>query len=97
MIRWLDASEHQQFAGALAAFVIEKVPLDPGAKRPRKASPHEVIRKMVQRIADFHAKHPSNFYKKAKFANAFRWKLVEAGYDAGFADELTRELLIHFR
>ncbi len=97
MIRWFDANEHQQFAAQLAAVVIENLPLVPGAKRPKKASPHEVVRKMVQRITDFRAKCPTNVYQKAKLANAFRWKLTEAGYEAGFADELAKELLIHFR
>ncbi len=55
------------------------------------------LRKLVIRISAFEARKEANFYKKAKFANAFKWKLKEAGYDAGFADELAKELVIHFR
>ena len=30
-------------------------------------------------------------------ATAFMWNLIKAGYDGGFADELSEELVIHFR
>jgi hypothetical protein len=99
MIAWLDASEHQRFGESLAAFVAEKVPREAAKssrKGSRKNSPHEVMRKLVQQVDEFRAKHPSNVYKKAKFGNAFKWKLREAGFDPVFADELTKELLIHF-
>ena len=96
MIAWLDAGEHQRLGETLAAIVVEKMPRVAAAKRSRKNSPHELVRKLIQQIDEFRAKHPSNVYKKAKFGNAFKWKLREAGFDAEFADELTNELLIHF-
>lgn len=104
MISWFDAGEHRRFGEQLAEFVIEKMPLEGAArsgrgtvprKRPKK--PQEVLRKMFGRIGEFNAKHRANIYKRAKFGNAFKWKLLEAGYDAAFADELTKELLIHMR
>ena len=55
------------------------------------------LRKLAARISSFEERKGANFYKKAKFANAFKWKLKESGYDAGFADELVKELLIYFR
>jgi hypothetical protein len=98
MISWLDASEHKQFGQQLAAFVIEKLPLAPAGKPQSKRSPREVVRKMVLQVSEFSAKKGgASFYKKAKFGNAFKWRLLEAGYEPDFADELTKELLIHLR
>ncbi|MGD0506004.1 MAG: sulfotransferase [Steroidobacteraceae bacterium] len=36
-----------------------------------------------------------NFYKKAKFGNAFKWRLIENGVDKGLADEITQRLVLH--
>src|SRR5271170_1748170 len=36
-----------------------------------------------------------NFYKKAKFANSFKWRLIENGVEASIADELTQSLILH--
>jgi len=35
-----------------------------------------------------------NFYKRAMFANSFRWRLLENGVDAGTATEVTRTLVL---
>ena len=57
----------------------------------------DILRKLVIRISAFEARKEANFYRKAKFANAFKWKLIESGYDAGFVDEPSKELMINFR
>jgi tetratricopeptide (TPR) repeat protein len=36
-----------------------------------------------------------NFYQKARFANAFKWKLIEKGLESGVADDLTQSLILH--
>ena len=36
-----------------------------------------------------------NFYKKAKFANSFKWRLIEKGVARGTADEVTQSLVLH--
>jgi Flp pilus assembly protein TadD len=36
-----------------------------------------------------------NFYKKAKFANSFKWRLLEKGVEPGVADEVTQSLILH--
>jgi tetratricopeptide (TPR) repeat protein len=36
-----------------------------------------------------------NFYKKAKFANSFKWRLLENGVETSVADEVTQRLLMH--
>ena len=36
-----------------------------------------------------------NFYKKAKFANSFKWRLIENGVARKTADEVTQALVVH--
>ena len=36
-----------------------------------------------------------NFYKKAKFANSFKWRLIENGVEPSIANEVTQSLLLH--
>ena len=35
-----------------------------------------------------------NFYKKARFANSFKWRLLENGVEPGTADSLTHSLVV---
>src|SRR5580704_14677982 len=36
-----------------------------------------------------------NFYKKAKFANSFKWRLLDKGVEPSVADEVTQSLILH--
>jgi tetratricopeptide (TPR) repeat protein len=36
-----------------------------------------------------------NFYKKARFANSFKWRLLENGVQPGTADQVTHSLVVH--
>jgi tetratricopeptide (TPR) repeat protein len=36
-----------------------------------------------------------NFYKKAKFANSFKWRLIENGIEPSIADGVTQSLILH--
>jgi len=36
-----------------------------------------------------------NFYKKAKFANSFKWRLIENGVKPEVANEVTQSLILH--
>jgi len=109
MLSWFDAKEFQRFGEELAVLFMEDKPAaSEGNRKHRRmlkvkgkgkgTDPvQEMLGKLVIRISAFEARRGANIYKKAKFANAFKWKLKEAGYDAEFADELAKELVIHFR
>jgi hypothetical protein len=104
MLAWFNAAEFQRFGEQLAAQVIDKVPLQSSpvprskGKRMRKeAAPQEALRRLMTEVEMFSTRNKANFYKKARFGNSFKWKLREAGYDTGFVDELTMELMLHFR
>jgi len=36
-----------------------------------------------------------NFYQKARFANSFKWKLIDSGIESGVADGVTQSLIMH--
>jgi hypothetical protein len=94
---WFNAREAKDFGVSLARFYMERIPLvtKPGRSKG-KTKETEVLHKMALQIAQFTQNHKMNFYKKAQFGNAFRWALVDAGYDAAEADEVTNYLLLRF-
>jgi hypothetical protein len=109
MLSWFNATEFQRFGEELAVLFMEDKPgADEGNRKHRRMLKgkakgkgrdpmQDTLRKLVVRISAFEARKDANIYRKAKFANAFKWKLLEAGYDAEFVDELAKELVIHFR
>ncbi|HSY28539.1 MAG TPA: hypothetical protein VK832_13610 [Burkholderiaceae bacterium] len=97
MFSWFDASDAQQFGTTLAEFFIERIPAeDSGKKDKAMIKKQEVINKMLLQIEIFKVNHKLNIFKKAKLANAFKWKLLDGKYDSEFVDELTKTLLINF-
>ena len=97
MINWFDARDAQKFGATLANFFIERIPLEkPNKKIKSMAKKQEVLNTMFSQIPPFKVKHKLNIYKKAKLGNAFKWKLLDAGYDPEIVDELTKELLLKF-
>ncbi len=94
---WFNAREAKEFGIELARFYMERVPLDAPPGKPKRAEKRaEVLDKMALQIARFRQSRRLNFYKRAQFGNAFRWALVDAGYDTADADEVTNFLLLKF-
>jgi tetratricopeptide (TPR) repeat protein len=94
---WLNASEAAKIGVALAdQFAPQQVPnaTTPGTKST-SSRPSELLQEILQRAdSDVRGLH-LNFYKKAKFANSFKWRLIENGVDKSLADEVTEKLVLH--
>jgi len=93
MLSWLDARAATAFGNTLAAFFVQRVPLD--AKLSEKkfaAKAQEVLNKMALLVDRFKSENKLNTYKKAKLANAFKWALKDAGYDPAYVDRLSEWL-----
>ena len=93
---WFDASEAQEFGKKLAeAYSAEDSILD---KKKSKANTMnkraKLLGKLTSSVRQFGQTHHLNIYKKAKVGNAFKWALLEKGYDAEFVDLLTKEVLL---
>jgi len=94
MLTWFDAHDAQQFGLSLAEFFIQRIPLEgSGNTNKSKKKQQEVLNKMLLQVQIFKTKHKLNIYKKAKLGNALKWRLLDAGYNPVFVDELTKELL----
>jgi hypothetical protein len=97
MFSWLDASDAQKFGTTLADFLIERIPADGSGRKDKSlAKKQEIINKMLLQIEIFKANHKLNFYKKAKLANSFKWKLLDAQFESELVDELTKTVLVNF-
>lgn len=95
LLNWLNTDEVDQFAKAIAADLIGRVPLLSESQRPltpeRLQNAHQAI---VSRAGAFARTHDLNWYKKARLGNTFRWALLEKGYDKPFADTWTHNVLV---
>lgn len=98
MLSWFDAREAKKFGEGLAAFFIERSPIEASKKDAKTFARKraEVLDKMAQQVLQFRATHKLNIYKKAQLGNAFKWALRDAGYDSDYVDELTNWLSLRF-
>jgi tetratricopeptide (TPR) repeat protein len=96
-LKWFDVREAVAAGRALAEQFASQRPKGHAAheeKTPQPVNSRE-IQEILQRID--HEVRPLrlNFYKRAKFANSFKWRLLENGVEKGRADEVTQTLLLH--
>ena len=95
---WFDARDAVDFGESLAAFFVERISTDAALKDDKKstAKRREVLNKMSQQVVRFKLEHKTNMYQRAKFANSFKWKLRDAGYESSFVDSVTKFVLLQF-
>jgi hypothetical protein len=93
MLAWLNSKDVEAFGKELALFFAKKFPAN-SKKEITAAKRKEVIAKMLYKVDQFKLKNKLNFYKKAKFGNAFQWTLKDIGYTDELIGELTKELLL---
>jgi tetratricopeptide (TPR) repeat protein len=94
---WFNARDAVEAGAELA----DKFPLptppaahESSAKAAPRRAQGEALRDFMRRAAaDIHSLK-LNFYKKARLANAFKWKLVEKGVEADLAHEATQSLVV---
>jgi tetratricopeptide (TPR) repeat protein len=102
MIRdWFKSREAVDIGAALAdqfaraAGPAAKLP-DAGERGEKaKAAQDHALQEILRRVDEEISGLRLNFYKRAKFANAFKWKLLENGIDGETADHASRTLLVH--
>ena len=84
MRKWFNAREASVLGGALADQFVAATPRSPpgcGAEGKRKERPTAL--EELHKRADAEVKPLQlNFYQKARFANSFKWKLIENGVEA---------------
>jgi hypothetical protein len=93
---WFDTKEADAFAKSIADDLTGRIPVPVGDSR-KKITPDRVRNAhdaIIARASAFARTHKLNWYKKAHLGNAFRWILLEKGYDKEFVDTWTHNLLV---
>jgi tetratricopeptide (TPR) repeat protein len=96
IFNWLDASKAVEFGIALADELSPRAGSDPLKRGEGK--PQTLVEALVEILArtDHGVRATDlNFYKKAKLANSFKWRLIENGVARATADELTQTLVLN--
>jgi tetratricopeptide (TPR) repeat protein len=97
MLKWFNAREAAELGVALAdQFAAAALRPAPARGSEGKRKEHAGALEQLQERADREVRPLElNFYQKARFANAFKWKLIENGVESGAADAVTQSLLVH--
>jgi hypothetical protein len=94
ILSWFDTNEVDQFAHALAQDIIGRMPPANGGKKVTPERLQNTRNAIIARTAAFARTHKINWYKKAHLGNTFKWALRDAGYDQGFVDAITYDVLM---
>jgi tetratricopeptide (TPR) repeat protein len=94
ILAWLNGREAAEIGVALAD---EFAPQTKSAvtRGSPQSSASGSIEQLLQRADSEVRPLQLNFYKKAKFANSFKWRLIENGVARETADEVTQSLVLH--
>jgi hypothetical protein len=91
---WFDTKEGDALAEEIVIELVKRVPPSTLPAKDKKTAirlrnTHDAI---FARAGKFARTHRLNVYKKARFANKFRWGLRDAGYPLEFIESWTYEL-----
>jgi tetratricopeptide (TPR) repeat protein len=94
ILEWFNAGEAAQIGAALADEFSTRTAA--GVVRREATGPSPEALEQLLRRADRDVRSLRlNFYKKAKFANSFKWRLIENGVAQDIADHVTQSLVMH--
>ena len=95
IFHWLNASEAETTASELADHFAAR-PANGPSGRPEPVKEATAALQDLLRRADTDPRLAGlNFFKKARFANSFKWRLLENGVERRTADRVTHSLLVH--
>jgi tetratricopeptide (TPR) repeat protein len=94
ILAWLNGREAAEVGAALADEFAPKT--EAGVAKGSRQGGGSGSMDLLLRRADSDVRPLQlNFYKKAKFANAFKWRLIENGVARETADGVTQSLVLH--
>ena len=95
MLDWFNAHQAAEIGTALADQFASQTPasasIDTAAQRTSARALEELLLRADSEVRQLRL----NFYKKAKFANSFKWRLIEKGVKPEVANEVTQRLILH--
>lgn len=93
-LAWLNAREAAEIGAALADEYAPRTASTGTGDLPAKrnsGSMEQLLRRADNEVRPLQL----NFFKKAKFANSFKWRLIENGIAKEIADKVTQSLIVH--
>ena len=91
ILHWFNATAAVQFGEHMADEVARIVPLEASRAKGKKATKQlHKFERAILHARDLRAKERLNVYKKARCANALRWRLIDKGYPKPFVEEVVR-------
>jgi tetratricopeptide (TPR) repeat protein len=90
---WLDGREAAEIGDSLAEEFAPRT--NSAAQGSPQSNAAGSMEQLLQRADTLVRPLQLNFYKKAKFANSFKWRLIENGVSRKIADSVTQSLLLH--
>jgi len=98
---WFDTREAEivglKLADIVSSELEEKNKKVKKNKKKEIAEKAKIMQKVFTQANQYKQNSNPNFYKKAKLANVFKWRLLELEHDAEFVNILTRELVLHMK
>ena len=101
LLKWLDARDATAAGATLADdFYLQSASKLPGphaqesGTRPRGQELQRFLQKFLQRVDQAARPLKLNFFKRAKLANSFKWRLLERGVERELVNELTQALVM---
>lgn len=97
ILEWFNAHEAAEVGNALADQFVSRTGSTSAthAKKAARSEQDTVLLEILRRADREVRSLRLNFYKRAKFANSFKWRLRENGVEGEIADELTQMLVLH--
>jgi tetratricopeptide (TPR) repeat protein len=97
ILNWFNGREAAEIGSTLAdQYALQMAPgSHQSGKKAAKSGPGAALQDILDRADREVRTLQLNFYKKARFANAFKWRLTEKGVDKDVADEVTQLLVLH--
>jgi tetratricopeptide (TPR) repeat protein len=96
MLDWFNAREAAEIGTVLAdQFAPQTAPASARSGNAAQGKSTKALEELLRRADSDVRKLRLNFYKKAKFANSFKWRLIENGVKPEIANEVTQCLILH--
>lgn len=101
--QWFDATEAKNFGAEMATLIIHRTPSEAKNKNQEWLAKKNEARHLVtlalieKRLESFKKSHQLNFYKEAQLGSAFKYALIDSGYDQEFCDQTTTWLLLKWK
>jgi tetratricopeptide (TPR) repeat protein len=93
IFQWFDAKETDKIACELAD---QFAPRSAGTSDAATANNGDAaLQDLIRRVQTDARLSSLNFYKKAKFANSFKWRLLEKGVEPNTANHVTTSLVVN--